>query len=623
MSSSSSQFLGADSSTSSLPRPARCFACGSRGNPNKTTRNLVVCIDGTANKFGRKNTNVVKLFEAVDCDTKDPWPEQYTYYSSGIGTRPRILHVFQRVQRAISDKLDMAIAWNMEEIVKEAYAWLAGKYQEGDQIYLFGFSRGAYQVRILAGMIYEVGLIKNPTEKQIGTAYDHFESILSHKPNANDMAREFKVTFSWKDVRAHFIGVWDTVSSVGFGRGDVCLSASSAAAHACHIRHALALDERRVKFIPEYFLEMNSPDLHKSAKDTQLEYPNTKSRMQSSSGVERSDRKTADIKEVWFAGYHSDVGGTNRPGETYHAGNVSLMWMRREASMSGLVLKSGDVLWTLWTDEDIDLGITDSMTLFWKLFEFLPIKHEVSFNGSGENARRLHLFEPRRIIPGQKIHASVQFANTYIPNATFGNGFGNPLETAGPMPSEDDIWEKGAIDHMTYVALFNYLTGKQEAASFYLHKLLFLLRFTEGRSPINGVPEWQRALADLIHKQSDLVRLVAMAAYFEAVDSCTNCNCTADIGRTLPDEVFVEARQSLAGFMKPDQPDWPRAVALLRPLAKHKDLRDLVLTTGVVDGFLQLLDHIIVVQGEHFAHVMDALSSLVEFRMVGQYVRER
>ncbi|KAF8442127.1 hypothetical protein L210DRAFT_844709 [Boletus edulis BED1] len=352
MSSSSSQFLGADSSTSSLPRPARCFACGSRGNPNKTTRNLVVCIDGTANKFGRKNTNVVKLFEAVDCDTKDPWPEQYTYYSSGIGTRPRILHVFQRVQRAISDKLDMAIAWNMEEIVKEAYAWLAGKYQEGDQIYLFGFSRGAYQVRILAGMIYEVGLIKNPTEKQIGTAYDHFESILSHKPNANDMAREFKVTFSWKDVRAHFIGVWDTVSSVGFGRGDVCLSASSAAAHACHIRHALALDERRVKFIPEYFLEMNSPDLHKSAKDTQLEYrgmeasnqndspeaiidhsnsptsggswnapdddtiledkaqvalANTKSRMQSSSGVERSDRKTADIKEVWFAGYHSDV----------------------------------------------------------------------------------------------------------------------------------------------------------------------------------------------------------------------------------------------------------------------------------------------------------------------------
>ena len=61
--------------------------------------------------MSRQNTNVVKLFEAVDCDTKGPLPEQYTYYSSGIGTRPRILDVFKRIQRAISDELDMAIAW--------------------------------------------------------------------------------------------------------------------------------------------------------------------------------------------------------------------------------------------------------------------------------------------------------------------------------------------------------------------------------------------------------------------------------------------------------------------------------------------------------------------------------
>lgn len=100
----------------------------------------------------------------------------------------------------------------------------------------------------------------------------------------------------------------------------------------------------------------------------------------------------------------------------------------------------------------------------------------------------MHLFEPRRIIPGQKIHASVQFANTYIPKATFGNGFGNPLETAGPMPSkEDDIWEKGAMDQTTYVALFDYLTGRQGVAPFYLHKLLFMLRFGEFPSRIDVV----------------------------------------------------------------------------------------------------------------------------------------
>lgn len=85
--------------------------------------------------------------------------------------------------------------------------------------------------------------------------------------------------------------------------------------------------------------------------------------------------------------------------------------------------------------------------------------------------------------------------------------------------------------------------------------------------------------------------------------------------------MFTEARQSLVGFIKPDQPDWPRAVALLRPLAKHRDLRRSVLTTEVVNAFLQLLDYVIGVQGEHFAHVMDGLSSLVELRTLTSHCK--
>ena len=161
-----------------------------------------------------------------------------------------------------------------------------------------------------------------------------------------------------------FKTVRDTVSSVGFGRGDVCLSASSAATHACHIRHALALDECRVKFIPEYFVEMNLPDLRKPVKDSQPQSNNVEASNENelgntdgpemiiddlpstptgeesrnisndniiledgndtttekaqprvvnaisctqSSTDECTDRKTADIKEVWFAGSHSDV----------------------------------------------------------------------------------------------------------------------------------------------------------------------------------------------------------------------------------------------------------------------------------------------------------------------------
>ena len=147
----------------------RCTQCNARQKEN--ARNLVVCIDGTSNRFGQnvivpqlcslpsgslfgQNTNVVKLFAKIDLETTHP--EQYAYYSSGIGTRPKSLHILNRMERAVSDKFDMAVAWfvllaiicfrpnnilhgrNMEEIVKDAYGWLARTYQEGDQIYLFG-----------------------------------------------------------------------------------------------------------------------------------------------------------------------------------------------------------------------------------------------------------------------------------------------------------------------------------------------------------------------------------------------------------------------------------------------------------------------------------------------------
>ncbi|KIJ57935.1 hypothetical protein HYDPIDRAFT_56186, partial [Hydnomerulius pinastri MD-312] len=104
---------------------------------NGESRNLVVCIDGTSNQFGQNNTNVVKLFASIDLDAGKGHPKQFAYYTSGIGTRPKSVHIFNRMERAVSDKFDMAIAWNMEEIVKDAYGWLARMYQKGDRIYLF------------------------------------------------------------------------------------------------------------------------------------------------------------------------------------------------------------------------------------------------------------------------------------------------------------------------------------------------------------------------------------------------------------------------------------------------------------------------------------------------------
>ncbi|KAF8416144.1 hypothetical protein L210DRAFT_3616305 [Boletus edulis BED1] len=223
-------------------------------------RNLVVCIDGTSNNFGRRNTNIVKLYRQIGLDAEAGCdkPQQRAYYSSGIGTHAKNLPLLHRVEKVISDWFDMALAWNVEENVKDAYGW----------IYLFGFSRGAYQVRVLASLIHEVGLIRTPTEKQIEI----------------EIATEFKKTYCWWGVRIHFVGVWDTVSSVGLIKGDVFVSTSASVANASHFRHALALDERRVKFMPEYFQEMNA-------------HRNNMLRL----GAD------GDIKEVWFAGCHADV----------------------------------------------------------------------------------------------------------------------------------------------------------------------------------------------------------------------------------------------------------------------------------------------------------------------------
>ncbi|KAF8834336.1 hypothetical protein BDN67DRAFT_915156 [Paxillus ammoniavirescens] len=434
------------------------------------TRNLVVCIDGTSNKFGRNSTNVVKLFAKINWDPDPEGPPQRGYYSSGLGTCPKSWDVASHLRNSFSDIMEEAFAWNVEEIVQDAYGWLAREYKRGDQVYLFGFSRGAYQVRILAGMIYEVGLIQTETDKQIKTAYEHYVAVRSGKLHAKDIAADFKQTFCWKDMKVHFVGVWDTVSSVGLVKEDVFLSSSSSTRHARHFRHALALDERRVKFMPEYFHEMNTV---------------TDTKMGGSSQRQKSNKETdatSDIKEIWFAGSHSDV----YPGKSFHAGNVSLMWMRHEAARCGLILKPTDIV---WTPADLHYGTSNSMSLIWKLVEYLPIKHQVSWCGDGEHIRKPHLSQPRRIIPRQKVHAFVLFANTYRPKAVWGEGFVFPVGWPSMRCEEldDTKWETILFDDAAVSRLFKHLQPGNVPLH-YLDRLLFVLTFGEFPASIGCIP---------------------------------------------------------------------------------------------------------------------------------------
>ncbi|KAJ7140871.1 hypothetical protein C8R44DRAFT_603922, partial [Mycena epipterygia] len=308
--------------------------CGDR-----VSRNLVISIDGTSNQFGIHNTNVVELHSRV---LSGESAEQSKYYNCGIGTyvpyqsKTSLKYWEQQMDNA----LDLAFALNFKDIILKAYRWLSQTYKPGDKIFFFGFSRGAYQVRALAGMLETVGLIDPGNEELIPFAYEIY--LERHKGEAHEIAANFKKTFS-RDVKIHFVGVWDTVSSVGVLWGQP-LPLTLSAQHLCTFRHALALDECRVKFLPEYV----------------------------DGGGSVSEAK-ADVKEVWFPGTHSDIGGGIKKNLDLNLSSVPLLWMENEATSAGLRLRPRPT-GGAWNLEDLrEDEMHESLTGAWWALEHLPL----------------------------------------------------------------------------------------------------------------------------------------------------------------------------------------------------------------------------------------------------------
>ncbi|KAJ7146806.1 hypothetical protein C8R44DRAFT_583315, partial [Mycena epipterygia] len=306
------------------------------------SRNLVMSIDGTSNQFGTHNTNVVELHSRV---LSDETAEQRKYYNSGIGTfvpyqmKTSLKYWAQQIENA----LDLAFALNFKNIILKAYRWLCQMYKPGDKIFFFvGFSRGAYQVRALSGMVETVGLIESGNKALIPL----FVALIADlTKEAHEIAANFKKTFS-RDVKIHFVGAWDTVSSVGVVLGQP-LPLTLSAQHLCIFRHALALDERRVKFVPEYI----------------------------KGGSSMSENNTNN-KEVWFPGTHSDIGGGIKKNLDLNLSSVPLLWMENEASSAGLRLRPRTT-GGAWNLEDLRTkdDVHESLTGAWRVLEYLPLAH--------------------------------------------------------------------------------------------------------------------------------------------------------------------------------------------------------------------------------------------------------
>ncbi|KAF9025073.1 WD40 repeat-like protein [Hymenopellis radicata] len=433
-------------------------SCGCK----KDGRNLVVCIDGTSNQFGTKNSNVVEFYSLI----KKEEANQRTWYNSGIGTYAKpSWKSLSYLRRTISHKIDMAIAWNFERIVCGAYRWLSDNYEPGDCIYLFGFSRGAYQVRVISAMIEKVGLIHKGNEMQIPFAYE----LYSREDDKDSvLCKNFKRSFSRKDVKVHFVGAWDTVSSVGVIRARKLLPGTTdGMEHVCYFRHALALDERRVKFLPEY---ANGGSMKHEALPAQVsrtqhggwfarrrlfrrlmepgpaqEPPTQPPPSHSITETPRQSKWTVDVKEVWFAGTHSDIGGGNAENTDMSRQVPPLRWMVSEAKKADL--RMDEMRNELHSPKMVD--IIESLTWPWWLLEVFPMKRlaytdsvfhcsNVSFPSFDcsllYKINRPHLGRGRTISYGQKLHLSVCLTpESWVPKA-------NALDPAiWPMPSDTPL----------------------------------------------------------------------------------------------------------------------------------------------------------------------------------------
>ncbi|THH30036.1 hypothetical protein EUX98_g4147 [Antrodiella citrinella] len=220
-------------------------------------RNLILCFDGTANQFDGDNTNVVKFYGLLK---KDSAEEQICYYQPGIGTyiQPGVVSPLFQWGAKI---LDEAFAWYLDAHVRGGYTFLMQNYRAGDKICIFGFSRGAYTARALAGMIHKIGLLPKDNPEQVPFAYKLYTQT---DKTSLKLAHGFKQTFC-RAVEIEFVGVWETVASVGIlmARNLPFTTANSTIKT---FRHALSLDEHRVKFRPNLY-HRPAPDAASARKD--------------------------------------------------------------------------------------------------------------------------------------------------------------------------------------------------------------------------------------------------------------------------------------------------------------------------------------------------------------------
>ncbi|KIK66658.1 hypothetical protein GYMLUDRAFT_69801 [Collybiopsis luxurians FD-317 M1] len=276
--------------------------------PLHRNRTLVLCFDGTADY-----SNVTEFFRLLK---KDDHSEQIVYYQAGTKIHTGPSFVTPLITK-LSKAMDHATAWNLDAHVMEGYSFIMENYTAGDCICIFGVARGAYLARGLAGMIHKVGVLPKGNHRRVPSAYKMYTR---NDKKGWEQSSFFKKAFSIA-VDIEFLGVWDTVPSVGVILKRLPFTASNTVVRT--FRHAVSLDESRVKFRANLWNGRNNLGI-KYRHFYHHDGKNWLKVLEKDFGI----WDETDVQEVWFAGCHCDVaGGSATDYSKPNLARIPLRWM--------------------------------------------------------------------------------------------------------------------------------------------------------------------------------------------------------------------------------------------------------------------------------------------------------
>jgi uncharacterized protein (DUF2235 family) len=323
-------------------------------------KRLVICCDGTWNKEDQKTkngqpcpTNVLRLFELIaPCDGDGCL--QICHYERGVGNRWD-----ERISGG-------GFGFGISDNIKDAYKFLVSNYDDGDQIFLFGFSRGAFAVRSLAGMVYNVGILRREELHLLEDAFKYYRDRSRRWRPSSDDSQTFRKNHAHQNKTIVFLGVWDTVGALGAPFGIVTSWLTNLVFHTrfhdtkispiiLNAYHAMAIDERRWPFRP-----------------THMELTNER-KCEIGAASASNEKSQYNYEEVWFPGVHSDVGGGY---ENANLSDCALQWMVEKATAHGLSVNSFESVKTRSFAPNPLVHIHDSQSFLYriatKIFVYWP-----------------------------------------------------------------------------------------------------------------------------------------------------------------------------------------------------------------------------------------------------------